>query len=300
VLAGFLAGVLTTAATLWIAFGTPMRHQVAALTKQTTALRQANTELHQQRDVAKEAVQTVKGSRKALEAQNMLLAQKHRQSEKEKQERVVQLLLTRTYLMIEQLKGNFVIPVGIRSRETTTVQHVFTINHKMENNLSEQRWHAVIAYVQSQLTEYNKHSQGRTYEIAILDHVNLKTAIARALGDNSEWGETDKAFVQELREKMHEYIQHNPEGFDTPLHFVFTGINMTVNEANKERQRVAGLYQAFERGKQHFASSIQATVTQLFWHVWPSTDHVLPSLRLNGYDDWYVRQPPTSDVSQAQ
>jgi hypothetical protein len=168
------------------------------------------------------------------------------------------------------------------------VQSVFTINHKMENNFSEQRWHAIIAYVQSQLKEYNKQSQGVKYEIAVLDQLNLKAAIELALGDSSEWGETDKAFVQELREKMNEYMQHNPEGFDTPLHFVLTGVEMKVSEANKERQRVAGLYQAIERGEQHFASSMQATVAQLFRHVWPALAHV-SSLRLNGYDDWYVR-----------
>jgi hypothetical protein len=215
-------------------------------------------------------------------------------------ELVVQLLLTRVYLVIEQLKGNFVIPVGVRSRETATVQRVFTINHKMENGFSEQRWHAIIAYVQSQLRAYNKQSQEVKYEIAVLDQVNLKAAIELALGDSSEWGETEQAFVQELWEKMHEYIQHNPEGFATPLHFVFTGINMTVNEANTERQRVAGLYQAVELGEKHFASSIQATVEQLFSHVRPSTDHLLPSLRFNRYDDWYVRHRPTPDVSQAQ
>ena len=74
-LGGFLAGVMTTAATLWIAFGTPMHHQLAALTKQNTVLTRANTELYQQIDVAKEAVHTVQGSRKALEAQNTLLSQ---------------------------------------------------------------------------------------------------------------------------------------------------------------------------------------------------------------------------------
>jgi hypothetical protein len=109
VLGGFLAGVMATAVTLWIALGTPMQHQFSALTKQNTALTRANTELHQQIDVAKEAVHTVKGSRKALEAQNTLLAQTNRQYEAKKQELVVQLLLARMSLVIEQLKGNFVI-----------------------------------------------------------------------------------------------------------------------------------------------------------------------------------------------
>jgi hypothetical protein len=129
--------------------------------------------------------------------------------------------------------------------------------------------------------------------------MNLKAAIELALGDNSKWGETDKAFVQELREKINDYIQHNPDGFDTPLHFVFTGVEMTVSEANKERQRVAGLYQAVERGEQHFASSMQATVAQLFRHVWPARDPV-PSLRLNGYDDWYVRAASKTRESMRQ
>ena len=300
VLGGFLAGVMTTAATLWIAFGTPMQHQFAALTKQNTALTRVNTELHQQIDVAKEAVHTVKGSRKALEAQNTLLSQKNIQYENQKRDILAQLLLMRMYLVIEQLKGNFVIPVGVRSRDTTTVQSVFTINHKMENGFSEKRWHAIIAYVQSQLRAYNKQSQGVKYEIAVLDQVNLTAAIELALSDSSEWGETDKAFVQELREKINDYIQHNPEGFATPLHFVFTGVDMKVSEANKERQRVAGLYEAVELGEQHFASSIQATVEQLFSHVRPSTDHLLPSLRFNRYDDWYVRHRPIPDVSQAE
>jgi hypothetical protein len=300
VLGGFLAGVITTAATLWIAFGTPMQHQLAALTKQNTALTRANTELHQQIDVAKEAVHTVEGSRKALEAQNTLLSQKNRQYEAKKQELVVQLLLTRIYLVVEQLKGSFVIPVGIRSRDTTTVQSVFAINHKMENGFNEKSWHAVIAYVQKQLREYNKRSKGIKYEAAVLDQLNLKAAIELAFGDSSEWGETEKAFVQELRERMHEYIQQNPEGFDTPLHFVFTGVEMKVTEANKERQRVAGLYAASDMGEQHFASRIQATVAPLFLHVWPSTDHLLPPLRFKGYDDWNVRHRPTPDVSQAQ
>jgi hypothetical protein len=213
---------------------------------------------------------------------------------------VVQLLLTRIYLVVEQLKGNLVIPVGVRSRDTTTVQSVFPIHHKMENGFNEKSWHAVIAYVKEQLRKYNKQSKSIKHEVAVLDQWNLKAAIELALGDSSEWGETEKAFVQALREKMHDYIQQNPEGFDTPLHFVFTGVEMTVSAANKERQRVAGLYAAVEMGEQHFASSIQATVAQLFSHVWPSTDHLLPSLRFIGYDEWYVRHRPIPDVSQAQ
>jgi hypothetical protein len=204
VLGGFIAGVMTTAVTLWIALGTPMQHQLAALAKQTTALRRVNTELHQQIDVAKEAVHTVKGSRKALEAQHTLLSQKNIQYEAKKQELLVQLLLTRMYLVVEQLKGNLVIPVGVRSRDTTTVQSVFTINHKMENGFNEKSWHAVIAYVKERLRDYNKQSQGVKYEIAVLDQLNLKTALALALGDSSEWGETEKAFVQELREKIND------------------------------------------------------------------------------------------------
>jgi hypothetical protein len=299
-LGGFLAGVMTTAATLWIAFGTPMQHQLAALMKQNTALTRANTESHQQIDAAQEAVHTLQGSRKSLEAQNMLLLQKNRQYEAKKQALVVQLLLTRIYFVVEHLKGNLIIPVGVRSRDTTTIQSVFTIHHKMENGFNEKNWHAIIARVKEQLREYNKQSKGIKYEITAMDQFNLKAAIDLALGDSSEWGETEKAFVQELREKMNDYIQQNPEGFDTPLHFVFTGAEMTVSEANKERQRVAGLYAAVEMGEQHFASSIQATVAQLFSHVWPSTDHLLPLLRFNGYDDWYVRHRPTPDVSQAQ
>jgi hypothetical protein len=300
VLGGFLAGVITTAATLWIAFGTSMQHQFAALTKQNTALTRANTALHQQIDVAQEAVHTVQGSRKALEAQNTLLSQKNRQHEAKKQELLVQLLLTRMYLVIEQLKGNFVIPVGVRSRDTTTIHSVFTIHHKMENGLNNKNWRAIIAHVKEQLREYNKQSKGVKYETAVMDQFNLKAAIDLALGDMSDWGETEKAFVQELRERMHESIQQHPEGFDTPLHFVFTGVEMKVTEANKERQRVAGLYAASDMGEQHFASRIQATVAPLFLHVWSSTDHLLPSLRLNGYDDWTVRHRPTPDVSQAQ
>jgi hypothetical protein len=95
------------------------------------------------------------------------------------------------------------------------------------------------------------------------------------------------------------YIQKDPEGFDTPLHFVFTGVEMTVSEANKERQRVAGLYAAVELGEQHFASSIQATVAQLFWHVWPALAHV-PALQLNGYDDWYGRAASHTRESMRQ
>jgi hypothetical protein len=300
VLGGFLAGVMTAAVTLWIALGTPIQHQLAALTKQNTALTRANTALHQHIDVAKEAVHTVEGSRKELEAQNILLSQKDRQYEATKQELVVQLLLTRMYLVVEQLKGNVVIPVGIRSSDTTTVQSVFTINHKMENGFNEKSWHAIIAHVKEQLRAYNKQAKGVKYETTVMNQLNLKAAINLALGDMSEWGETEKAFVQELRERIHEYIQHNPEGFDTPLHFVFTGVEMKVTEANKEHQRVAGLYEASDMGEQHFASRIQATVAQLFLHVWPSTDPVLPSLRLNGYDEWYVRHRPIPDGSQAQ
>ena len=300
VLGGFLAGVLMTAATLWITFGTPMQHHFAALTKQNTTLTRANTELHQQIDVAKEAVHTVKGSRKALEAQNTLLLQKNRQYEAQTQDLVVQLLLTRIYLVVEQLKGNFVIPVGIRSSDTTTVQSIFTINHKMENGLNEKSWYAVIARVKEQLRAYNKQAKGVKYETTLMDQFTLKAAIDLALGDISEWGETDKAFVQALRERINEYIQHNPDGFDTSLHFVFTGVEMKVTEANKERQRVADLYAAIDMGEQHFASNIQATVAQVFLHVWPSTDHLLPLLRLNRYDEWYGRHRPTSDVSQAQ
>jgi len=72
------------------------------------------------------------------------------------------------------------------------------------------------------------------------------------------------------------------------LHFVFTGVDMTVSAATKERQRVAGVYQAVARGEQHFASSIQAAVEPLFWHIWPALEHV-PPWRLPGYDDWYER-----------
>ena len=39
-----------------------------------------------------------------------------------------------------------------------------------------------------------------------MDQLNLKVAIDLALGDISDWGETEKAFVQELREKMNGYI----------------------------------------------------------------------------------------------
>jgi hypothetical protein len=299
VLGGVLAGVMTTAATLWIAFGTPMQHQLAALTKQNTALRRANTELQQHIDVGKAAVHSLQENRKALEAQNTLLSQGNMQYENQKKDVLVQLLLTRIYLVVEQLKGNFVIPVGVRSRDTTTVQSVFTINHTMEDGFAEKSWHAVIAYVKGQLRGYNKRSKGIKYEIVVMDQVNLKAAIERALGDLSEWGETDKAFAQELRERMNEYIQQNPEGFDTPLHFVFTGVDMKVSEANKERQRVAGLYEAVEMGEQHFASRIQATVTQLFLHVWPALDHV-PSFRLNGYDDWYGRAASNTRESMIQ
>jgi len=300
VLGGFLAGVMTTAATLWIAFGTPMQHQFAALTKQNTVLTQTNTALHQQIDVAKEAVHTVKGSGKALETQNTLLSQKNRQYEAKKHELLVQLLLTRIYLVVEQLKGNFVMPVGIRRGDTTTMHSVITINHKMENGFNEKMWHAITAHVKEQLREYNKRSKGVKYETTVMDQFNLKAAIDLALGAMSDWSETEKGFIQELRERINEYIQQNPEGFDTPLHFVFTGVEMKVTEANKERQRVAGLYAAIDMGEKHFASRIQATVAQLFLHVWPSTDHLLPSLRLNEYDDWYVRHRPIPDVSQAQ
>jgi hypothetical protein len=170
----------------------------------------------------------------------------------------------------------------------------------MENGCNEKSWYAVIARVKEQLRAYNKQSKGVKYGTTVMDQFNLKAAIDLALGDISEWGETEKGFIQELRERIHAYIQHNPEGFDTPLHFVFTGVGMKVTEANKECQRVAGLYAASDMGEQHFASSIQATVTQLFRHVWPSIDHVLPSLRLNGYDDWNGRHRTTSDVSQTQ
>ena len=300
VLGGFLAGVMTTAATLWIAFGTPMQHQFVALTKQNTMLTRANTELHQQIDVAKEAVHTVKGSRESLEAQNILLSQKITQHEAKTQEMLVQLLLTRIYFVIEQLKSNFVIPVGVKNRDTTTIHSVFTVNYKLENGFNNKNWYAIIAHVKERLREYNKRSKGVKYETAVIDQFNLKAAIDLALGDMREWGETEKAFVQALQERINEYIQQNPEGFDTPLHFVFTGVEMKISEANKERQRVAGLYAAIDMGEQHFASRIQATVAQLFLHVWPSTDQLLPSLRLNGYDDWYVRHRPILDVSQAQ
>jgi len=300
VLGGFLAGVMTTAATLWIAFGTPMHHQLAALTKQNTVLTRANTELYQQIDVAKEAVHTVQGSRKVLEAQNTLFSQQSRQYEAQKQALVVQLLLTRIYLVVEQLKGNFVIPVGVRRSDTTAIHSIFTIHAKMENGFNEKSWHAIVAHVKEQLSAYNKQSRGVKYETTVMDQFNLKAAMDLALGVMSDGGETENGFIQALRERMNEYIQQNPEGFDTPLHFVFTGVEMKVPEANKERQRVAGLYAAIDMGEQHFASRIQATVAQLFLHVWPSTDHVLPSLRLNGYDDWNGRHWPTPEVSQAQ
>jgi DNA-binding GntR family transcriptional regulator len=153
----------------------------------------------------------------------------------------------------------------------------------MENGFNKKSWYTVIAHVQEQVREYTKQSQGRKYEITVIEPLHLKAAIALALEDRSDWGESDKAFVQALWEKMNDYIQQNPEGFYTPLHFVFTGVDMTVSEANQERQRVASLYEAVELGEQHLASRIQATVAQLFLQVWPAIEHG-PSLRLNGYE----------------
>ena len=287
VLGGFLVGVMT-AATLWSAFGRPTPHQFAALTKQNTALTQANTALQRQRDAAQEAVHHGEESRQLLEAQHTLLAHTNLQYENTTQEALVHLLLARIALVVEQLQGKFVLPVGVRSDETMMVQRVFTINHPMAKGFDAKSWHAVIAYVKRQLREYNTQPKGIKYDISVMNQLNLKVAIDLALGDISDWGETEKAFIQALREKMNGYIQNNPEEFSPPLHFVFTGVDMTVSEANKERQRVAHLYEALEMEEQHFASSIQATVANVFLHVWPALAHV-PSWRLNGSDDWYVR-----------
>src|SRR5215471_1927545 len=292
VLGGVLASVILTAAALWIAFGTPLQHQVTALTQQNTALTRAHTELQRQIDASKEEGQTFKESQNALAAQNTLLSQTNRQSENKQRDLLVQLLRTRVYVVVEQLKGTMVIPVGVRNPATMAIHRIFTVNHTMENGFTKKSWRAVIARVQEQLRAYDQQSKGVKYAITVKDQLNLKVAIDLALADRRNLGETEQAFIQALREKMHEYIQQNPEGFSIPLHFVFTGVDMTVSEANKERQRVAGLYQAVARGEQHFDSSIQATVEPLFWHIWPALEHV-PPWRLYGYDEWYGRAAQT-------
>ena len=285
---GFLAGLLATAATLWIALGTPTPHQFAQLTNRKTALTVENEGLQRQIDTNKEEVHALLEKRKSLEEQNNILSQKGIQYEKKNKEMLVHMILSKIYFVIEQIKGNFTIPIGVRSLDNMTIHSVFTINHKMEDGFNEKSWQAFMAYVKEQLREYNKQSKGVKYEITVMDQLNLKAVIELAIGESSDWGDAEKEFAQELTGRVNEYIQKHPEEFYPPLHFVFTGVDMKVSEANKERQRVANLYEAVERGEKHFDSKMHATVETLFLHIWPTIEHV-PSFQFNKYDDWYVR-----------
>jgi len=80
----------------------------------------------------------------------------------------------------------------------------------MANGFDAKSWHAVIAYVKRQLREYNTQSKGIKYEISVMDQLNLKVAIDLALGDISDWGETEKA-------TLHRITWWNPDTLHDPL-----------------------------------------------------------------------------------
>jgi hypothetical protein len=282
---GFVIGIITAISGAWVAFGTPTPYQFSELLNQKTILTLENKGLQEGINKKKEELYVLTEKKNSLEEQNVALLQKNLRYESKNKETLVKIVIGRVYFLINNIDGKYSIPIVRRSKDGFLLGALSTINYDPKDVFTYSSWNSIIQSVKEELREDEK--IGIKSEIKSINKYTLKVLIEVAMRKIEYLGEEEKEFAQELGNRINDYIQKNPEGFYDPLNFVFTGTNMKLSEANRERERLLDLYKVVRIGNGESKSKVHATVRKLFLNVWPSIGDSL-SFQFNWMGDWYV------------
>jgi hypothetical protein len=278
----FVLGLMTAAAALWVAVGTPTslaRFPFAAPLDHTTLERER---LRQTQDVSRMAndierhealVNTLQSEKKQyeldiarlseqkqlLEEQNTFLSEKNSRLQKEGKAFILSAVVEQVYSSLEMLQFDPTISIAMQGEH----EFQFGKRYDMHTTFTHASWQGILRLVRAVARE---HGQGTPLQISHGAMVTLQVVIAEALQRVGQWNQAAKDYTQELQRQVDEYMQKKPDNFHVPLNFLFTGVHMKVKEANIERERLVSIFfkAPLSVGEHRFQNIYEAEAFRLF------------------------------------
>jgi hypothetical protein len=287
----FVIGLMTAAASLWIAFGTPTSYQFAETLNQKTIITLENEKLKAenkslQREINNNTkdIETQKSivnklqldkqkteaevsdlteKKKNLEEKNNALLENNNELESHSKGIIFQSFFGEINHRLDMIKIIPMIPILVKGdkEEYSGIPILCAFPDKITNTC----WRLTIGA----LGQISKEGiNGKRIEAGNVRSVTLRDLVESAFEKIGKSNPTGIDFVKEYRKKMHYHITNNREVFEIPLTFRFTGLDMKAEDADKERERLFSiLYKDTYAGKYKLNSMVHAEVFKLFQYL---------------------------------
>jgi hypothetical protein len=240
----FVLGLMTAAAALWIAVGTPTSLKRERLRQTQEVARMANdiarhealvTTLQSEKKQYELDLARLSEHKQLVEEHNTLLSAKNSRLEKEGKALILSAVVEQVSRSLAMLQFDPTISLALQG------EHAFQFGqrYEMQTPFTPASWQGILRLVRAVARE---HGQGTPLQISHGDMVTLQGVIAKALQRVGQWNQTAKEYTEELQRQVEEYMQNKPDHFHVPLNFLFTGVHMKVKEANGERARLVSIF----------------------------------------------------------
>jgi hypothetical protein len=211
-------------------------------------------------------ISSLNSEKKLLEAQNSTLIEKNSHLESDIKRSLLQAFVDTVYNSLGTLEDypEILVKIGITG---AVGGGILRTSYRLRYDISDNHWNDYLDSVKNQFDSVASvaalhGNKKESIEIEALTF-SLKDLIQRSIEKISKLSPLSKDFAQNLSIKIDSYIQKYPEEFQIPLNFRFTGITMTVKEANEERKRLYSTFRTEAEGET-FESKLYAAISKLF------------------------------------
>jgi hypothetical protein len=186
-------------------------------------------------------ISDLKSKKKLLEDQNLSLLEKNSNLENNIKASLLQALVdnVRNYLGMLEYYPEIVVKIGIPKKLGSVLLQT---QYNFHDNINDNYWNSYLNSIKKRIDrlasiEEPRGNKKEDIEVKAVT-INLKDVIQRSIEEISKWSHISHEFAQNLNVRIDSYIQKYPEEFQIPLSFRFTGMTMSIKDANAELQRL--------------------------------------------------------------
>ncbi|HSX82766.1 MAG TPA: hypothetical protein VLQ80_29920 [Candidatus Saccharimonadia bacterium] len=214
----FVLGLMTAAAALWVAVGTPTSLKRERLRQTQEVSRMANdiarhevlvNTLQSEKQQYELDLARLSEHKQLVEEHNTLLSAQNSHLEQEGKALILSAVVEQVSRSLAMLQFDPTISIALQG------EHAFQFGqrYEMHTPFTHASWQGILRLVRAVARE---HGQGTPLQISHGDMVTLQRVIAEALQRVGQWNQTAKEYTQELQRHVEEYIQKKPDHFPIP------------------------------------------------------------------------------------